>query len=380
MRRTRLLLVTDEMEVGGTQRQIVHLARGLDRDHFEPSVVYFRRSSFLVDELQSAGVPVLHVPKHRRIDPLFVYRLAAALRKGRFDLIHAFSFTGELWAAVARRLAGHTPLLSSVRNVYAWYSPTQWRVKRWVTSQSVRVVANSRAGATFAEARLGLRPETIRVVHNGTPLVGVSPPGEAKSLRAEWGLQPGGVVGLFLGRLVPLKNVASLLRAVAGLNGAADRLVLVIAGDGSERADLERLGRDLGLSRRVRFLGERQDAGRLISAADFLVQPSVQEGLSNTVLEAMAAGRPVIASAVGGNGELVTHGRTGLLYPSGDEAALVQCLRLMVDDPVSRAAFSRAARVRVEEAFAIPAMVKAMEKIYAEALAQVDLRSASTGG
>src|SRR5512140_263893 len=155
----RLLLLTDEMEVGGTQRQIVAIARGIDRALFAPTVAYFRNRSHLADELVEAGVPLVLIPKTRRVEPRFVRELVGYLRAGRFDVMHCFSFTAELWGAVAHACLPRSrrpALITSVRNKYDWYSRTQWMAKRWASRRSCRVIANSQAGGEFACERMGL--------------------------------------------------------------------------------------------------------------------------------------------------------------------------------------------------------------------------------
>lgn len=121
--KTRLLLLTDEMEVGGTQRQIVHIAAQLDRRLFEPTVLFFRNPSFFVDELKAAGVRVIQVPKQGRLDLRFVMRLKRELELGQFDVMHCFAFSGELWGAFARRMlprSAQPALISSVRGTYVF--------------------------------------------------------------------------------------------------------------------------------------------------------------------------------------------------------------------------------------------------------------------
>ncbi len=363
VRPIKVLLVTDEMEAGGTQRQISHLARGLDRSRFRAEVAYFRNRSFLVDELLQAGIPVVHVPKRARLDPLFLSRLRRLIHRGNYDVLHAFSFTGELWSAVAGLMGGGPSLVTSVRGRYEWYSPWQWRLKAWVARRSHCAVANSAAGAAYAALRMRLPAQQIRVVRNG---VEPAPGTGAAAVRTELGLKAETVAGLFLGRLVSIKNVESLLRATARLPNLRTPFALLIAGDGPLRGQLERLASDLGVGHRTRFLGERRDAGALLEASDFLVLPSIQEGLSNVLLEAMAMERAVVASDVPGNREVVTHGAQGLLYPSGDEEALARCLCTMIEDEPTRRRLGTAGGALARKEFSVTSMVRAMESIYTE--------------
>lgn len=366
--KTRLLLLTDEMEVGGTQRQIVHIAAQLDRSRFEPTVLFFRNPSFFVDELQQAGVHVIQVPKRGRLDPKFVWRLARELRRGRFDVMHCFAFSGELWGAIARALlprAVRPALISSVRGTYEWYSRWHWAVKRRVSAQSSRVVANSHMGARYACRQMGLSEQTISVVHNGVQL----PPARTQSgvaLRGDLGIPAGALLILFVGRLVDHKDLPTLLRAVARLRAAGCPAHAVVAGDGPLRAEVEARVDQLGLRDRVHLLGQRDDVPELIAAADAVVLPSVREGLSNVILEGMMGGKPVVASRAGGNVELVEHERSGLLFDVGDDAGLAQAFIRLANDAVLRQRLGEGARERALNHFSIPSMVKAYEKTYGD--------------
>ena len=368
--RTPILLVTDEMEVGGTQRQIVNLALGLDRRVFEVTVAYFRNPSILIDELRVAGIRVVEVAKRGRVDPFFVLQLAKLIREGRFAVVHAFAFSGELWAAAARCLIAPSrrpALITSVRGVYEWYRPWQWRVKRWVSRGSWRVVANSRAGAEYACRRLGLPHGAIDVIYNGVTLPAAQ---EAAAVRDETGCGAQSVMALFVGRLIDHKNLPVLLRAMALLRDELPPLKLAIAGDGPLRQDTERQIAQLQLSDSVRMLGERDDVPRLLAAADFLVLPSYREGLSNALLEAMHAGKPSVASAVGGNVELIEPGLTGLLFRSDDERDLAGAMRSLALDPGLRARIGAAAREAAQQRFSVAAMVREFELRYRQCVAE----------
>lgn len=369
-KKIRVLFITDEMEVGGTQRQIVHIARSLDKVLFEATVMYFCNRSFLVDELESAGIRVIEVAKRKRLDLRFLRALAASLKEGRFDVVHCFAFTGELWGAVARRFLPHASrpaLITSVRNKYDWYSSLQWRIKRWAALESSIVVANSAAGGEHARNKMRLAPGAVQVVYNGVAdvSIGVSTPA-ARDVDEHVNI-------LFVGRLVEQKNVPLLLRAVHLLlrkRGAdSTPLRLTLAGDGPLRAALEQQVVDLGIANSVEFLGERADTPALMQASDFVVSPSFREGLSNVILEAMMMGRPVIASAVGGSVELVEAGETGILFESDNENQLAAAMQTLADDRQLSEKLGATGRRRALERYTVQAMVSAMEKHYRESAA-----------
>jgi colanic acid/amylovoran biosynthesis glycosyltransferase len=366
-RPVRLLIVTDEMEVGGTQRQIVNIVTGLDRAKFDVTVLYFRNSSFLVDQLRDAGIKVLELGKRSRLDWRFIRRLREAIRQGDFDVMHCFSYSGEAWGALASRGLPRAPIMiTSVRGTYEWYTRLNWTVKRWVTRRSYRVVANSSAGATYAREHLGSGQLAIDVIPNGVESQAADA-ATARQLRAALDGPDASVLVLFVGRLIPDKDVATLIRAVKRLadDGVAVRLAVV--GDGPHRAELEQLIASNDLRGQVTLLGERTDSPELIAAADLVVLPSLREGLSNVILEAMMAGKPVIASRVGGNPELVMHERTGLLFKVGDDADLATALRRLAQDEGLRHQLGAAAQERAQRDFSMTALAGAYGRLYLQA-------------
>ncbi len=369
-RKIRVLLLTDEMEVGGTQRQMVAIAKHLDRHRFEPTVVFFRNPSFFVDELKQAGVNVIQIQKRGRLDFGFVWRLRQVLSQEKFDVIQCFAFSGELWGAVSRWLLprGQRPaLISSVRGVYVWYARWQWRLKTWVSGQSQRVIANSRMGAHYACQQMGLPESAIHITYNG---VHVAQPDTqaALALRAELNVPLGGVLVLFVGRLVEIKDVPTLLRAVAKLHHQWPTLRVALAGDGPMRAALTQQVAELALQSVVYFLGQRADIAELICAADIMVLPSQREGLSNVILEGMMGAKPVVASRAGGTVELIEHNRTGLLFDVGDHDGLALALAQLANDAPLRCELGQSALKYAQTQFGTQAMVHAYEKHYSQAL------------
>jgi glycosyltransferase involved in cell wall biosynthesis len=376
MRPRKLLVVSDEMEVGGSQRQITYLLGGLDRRQWQAELVFFRKESFLVRDLRAQGIVVHHVPKRGRLDLRFVLAYAALLRRERYDLVHAFSLTAELWTLVAGWLARHRPpLVASIRGLYLDESERFWRIKRFILSRSAAVIANARAGAVAAAKRAGVPVASIDVVPNGMVPPEPLPPGQRDILRQAIGAPPQRPFALFVGRLVKEKNLACLMRALARIP-ADQRPWVALAGNGPLRGDIDAMREAAGLDADVRFLGERKDTAALMQSADFLVLPSSYEGMSNVLMEAMAAGCPVIASEVGGNPELVEDGVTGLLFPSDDADALAQCLQTMGSDHALRQRLSQQAAQVARQRYSVEQLVRSTTRVYERCL---DARTAHAG-
>lgn len=360
----RLLIITDEMEVGGTQRQIVELARHIDRNAFEVSLAYFRSRSPYVDELEAAGVEVTCIPKRHRLDPMFFLRLCRFIREGEFDLIHGFSFAGEAWGWLANVIAGHARFIGSVRSVYEWYSPMQWAIKRWITLNSAALVANSQAGADHAARKMGIRRQMVSVVRNS---IGLPSLGDSYAPSAHG---PGGQVRriVFIGRLVDHKNVECLLRAFALVSGKSSDVELDLVGDGPRRSQLEALVNTAHAADRVIFHGEHADVGPFLERGDIYVLTSWREGLCNALMEAMSFGLPVIATNVGGNCELVTHGESGMLFPSDDHETLAAMILELLGDREKRARLGKNAREAMQRFHDPRKMTAEMERIYERCL------------
>lgn len=364
----RILLVIDEMEVGGSQRQIAHLLAGLDRSRWQPELAFFRSPSFLIDEIKASGIPVHHIAKRRRLDPRFFFGLIRLLRRRDYALVHAYSLTAELWCVLALRALRRRPaLVASVRGLYASESPMFWRLKKFVLRRSSAIISNSRAGVAIASARTGVPPQRFDVVGNGLPTPAALSPAQVAHLRGALTLPPARPVAIFVGRLVAVKNIPLLLAALARLP-AAQRPFTLLVGDGPERARLAQSIDALQLAADVRLLGQRSDATDLIQLADFLVLPSISEGLSNVILEAKFCARAVLASAVGGNVEAIADGIDGLLFTSDDCAALAERLHRLTSDDELRTRLGRSARLSVERAHSLATLADATARVYARCL------------
>jgi glycosyltransferase involved in cell wall biosynthesis len=372
----KLLVVTDEMEVGGSQRQIAYLLGELDHSRWKPELLFFRNESFLVGELRAQGITVHHLPKKGRFDLGFAWRYSALLRRQRYDLVHAFSLTAELWTLVASLLVRRPArLVSSVRGLYLAEPEWFWRIKRLIIRRSAAVIANARAGAVAAAGRGGVPVESFDVVPNGiVPLPGLMP-GEREALRNALGVPAGRTFGLFVGRLVKEKNVACLMRAMAALP-SVDRPWIALAGGGPLREEIESMREMSGLTADVRLIGERSDATNLMKAADFLVLPSAYEGMSNVLMEAMSAGCPVVASDVGGNPELVEDEVTGLLFPNDDDAALALRLERLSSDAGLRARLSLHAGQRARMRYSVAQLAASTMAVYDRCLSAPGSRHA----
>ncbi|MEO7157774.1 MAG: glycosyltransferase, partial [Vicinamibacterales bacterium] len=235
--------------------------------------------------------------------------------------------------------------------------------QRWMSRFAHSIFAVSEQLKGDLVRHVGISPSRIDVLHNGVDLTRFAASIPSAAARQELGIGTEAVVVGSVGRLVAVKNYELLLRAAAATRLPGLQVVLI--GDGPERAKLIALSEHLGIGRRVHFLGHREDVSRLLGTFDIFVLPSLSEGMSNTLLEAMAHGVAPLVSDVGGNTEIVRHGATGLVFESGNEAMLADQIRRLGADEAERRRLGRAALARVSESFALDGMIKRYEDLYA---------------
>jgi glycosyltransferase involved in cell wall biosynthesis len=321
----------------------------------------------MAGEFRSAGIPIHVMPKQATFDVRLIASLYRLFRRERVGVVHAFSATAEFFSGVAAKGAG-SRFVASIRNFNQPLPALPRAAKRLACRLADAVVANSEAGARSA-AESGIAPQArLHVVPNGLGANRVSRGEVRDSVRCRLGWTNEACVTLSVGRLVWEKGYDTLLDMAARLGADRPALRFFIAGDGPLRGHLERRISAEHLESRVTLLGERADIPELLAAADVYLNTSVSEGLSNAVMEAMAAGLPVVATAVGGTPELITDAETGLLFPARDVARGVDLLESLVASPVLRQELGTSARAVVLDRYEATVMVSRMERIYEEIL------------
>ncbi len=299
-------------------------------------------------------------------DPTVALRVASLASRRGARLVHATGIKGTLAARVAARMAGARVLL----HVHDLNDPGDAlsALQRMLSRPSDAGVCVSEAVRGLTLGRYHVPAGRIRIVPNGIPLEALSAAGtERAAVRRELSLGADQFVLAVIGRLHPVKGHRGLIAMLPRIVRDCPHAVLLVAGDGPERGACEALARELGVAARVRFLGPRRDIPRLLAGSDLVLMPSKSEGLGLAAIEALAAGRAVIAFAVGGLTEVVTDRVDGRLVPAGDAEAFVQAVLETASDPQRRASYGRAAAVNARR-FALEEHVRALLECYHLAL------------
>src|SRR6266566_1151759 len=357
----RIMFAINTLERGGAECQLVELATVLDRARFGPSVVCVVAGGPLADELAAAGVPV-SVFSARTLPGLVA--LTAHTRRLAPDIVHAFLFGSNVIATFAATIARVPTVITSRRSLSFFkdgrphYDLLQGIANRFTDV----VIANSEAVRADTIRRERLDPAKVRVIHNGVDLTRFGDAAAASAIRAELLSDGGGLLLVVVANLTPYKGLDYFVDAWREVLKQVPEARAVVVGEGPERKSLE--ARSVDISPSIRFIGRRDDVPAILAAADLVVQASLEEGFPNAVLEAMAAGRAVVATAVGGTEEIVQQERTGRLVPERDSRALAEAIVSLLRDPDSRHAFGHAGRQRIENSFSISPMVARYSTLY----------------
>jgi glycosyltransferase involved in cell wall biosynthesis len=369
----RVMYVVDHLQFGGVQTHLVQLLSRLDRRRFAPAVCALKAHGELRPAVEQMGVPVLDGGLGRSLmgpgGVRVVVRLARLFRAYHVDVAHAYLFHPNVLAPIAARLAGVRGTVVSKRSLDRYPSLLPRYAVKLGNALAARVMVNADAIGQFVAAEEGCPRGKMVLIPNGVREEALRPPGDRYAKRRELGLPPEAPVVGAVSRLAWKKGIRHLLEATPRILEAVPDARVVIAGDGPLRAELEAQAAALGVRDRVLFLGSRPDTIEVIAAFDVFVLPSVVEGMSNALLEAMAVGRPAIATDVGGNPEVVVDGETGLIVPASDPHQLAASIQKLLEAPEMAAEMGAAGRRRVIERYQIDAMTRRIEELYDSLLA-----------
>lgn len=363
---TKVLHLVWNLIRGGTEGQCARVALELARLGHHHRVMVFRREGYFLSRVEEVCGTVEEIGIHGMLRWGTVQstrHLARRLKEERFDLLHAWDADAAIFGQFAAAMAG-IPLMTSRRDLGEIYPPYKVRLMRRADRKAVRIVANAEA-IVDAFVRQGASRDKFRVIPNMLDAV------ESDQLAAipfSRGAElPEGDRVVLVARLDPEKDVSTFLRAAKIIGQRYPATGFVMAGDGVERGRLEVLAAELGLVDRTVFLGDTTEVPALLrSCAIGMLTPSRNEGLSNTILEYMAASLPVVATDCGGNRELVKEGEGGFIVPVGHPEKLASPVLNLLDDPSLRKKMGAFNRRRIEEDFRPEAVGAQFEALYAE--------------
>lgn len=375
----RVAYCLDSFAIGGTELNAVRTAEALDRDRFELCVLHLQAHGPLRSRYERLGVRMMHFPIPNLYSPRTVVqgvRLARLLRRLKVDIVHSHDIYTNIFVTPWARLLSGCSIIASRRWWYEAPRPELVMANRWSYLLAHRVLANSRGVAGLLAREERVPQEKIVEIPNflATKAFDIEDEAVRVAQRRAWGLPDGAFAIGIVARLSPVKNHVLLFRAMAQL---ASRFHLIVIGDGPSRAELEEHARQMRIESRVHFAGEVISPLNLHQFFDVSVLCSLSEGFPNSVIEAMAAAKPVVATPVGGVTDVVAHGVTGILVPFDDPTPLADALRTLEADASLRTRLGEAGREEVRMKFRQEVVIERLSALY-ELLAR--RRPAATSG
>ncbi len=394
--RPRILNLLTSFIYGGTERQATELLKRIDLDRFDVRLASLKNEGTLYAQIADRfpEAPVFRLTNFYNANACRQYlRLRDMLISERIDLVHAHDFYSGMLGVIAGRLAG-VPVLASQRHLRLSDRRIHEWGQRFINRAAHKVLVNSEAIREHILATSRVPAEKIVVVRNGLitseeEAAGCNLNGHRHSTAAECRGAPreeicqelglgsdAKLVGM-VGRMEPVKGHRYFVEAAAQVAREHPNAHFLLVGDGNLQAEIRQQAADLGIANRLHLLGYRKDAARIVTAFDLSVLASLHEGLPNTVLEAMAAGVPVVATAVGGTKELITEGETGYLAPAADADTLAHRISWALAHEEERTRIAASARASVRSNYGMSRMVSEVERLYDQLVVEKE-RSGAT--
>ena len=361
----RLLFIASTLTRCGAGNQLARVASGLSADQFDVHVAALRGGP-LADELRSSGIEVTELDWRWPFDPPAFARLVGLVRSLAPKLIHTWPNAAQTPGRLAARLGGVSCIVATERGVDLWKTAARRRTDRRLARRTRRMIATSDVVRDFYVS-LGIAAEKLVVIPDGIKL-GVAGQLTRSQLLDELGLDNEARLIATVGRLWSHRGIKDMIWSIDLLKTARDHVHLLVLGDGPYRGRAERYRTAVRVEERVHFLGHREDVHDVLPLVDLCWQAGRCEGAATALMEAMAAGRPVVASDIPAHRMLVRDNETGFLTGAGDRAAMASRAYRLLDDPALAERLGRSAQARVAEHFAAAVMIARHEALYRELL------------
>lgn len=373
---------------GGTEGQVHNLVKVLDHQRFSVQFACLKKYGIFLEDIQLMQIPVREFPIRSYFHPKTWWQLvkmAAFMRAQRTQVSHSYNFYSNVIAVPAARLAGVPVVLASIRDRGIYLTPMQKKVQKWVCNLADRVLVNAESIREWLIEQ-GVPENKIVLIRNGIELSLYGQTDSSADIREELGIPPAARLVIMLARLNPQKGIDEFLHAAAIVRKQHPDVHFLVVGDKLEFKDgavvsdidyhscLHRLTETLQIGHCTWYTGHRTDVPALLAQSCISVLPSHSEGLSNSLIESMAAGLPLVATDVGGNPELVKHDVNGFLVPVMDHESLASAISTILSDASLASRFGKASRRLCEEQFSMSSMADATQQIYLNELEKRDCR------
>ena len=368
MQQINVLHLIQGLEIGGLEIMVINFLERIDRSRYRPSICCYDSLGSLSQGLPERGIGVHLLRRRPGIDYFYPFKLAKYLRKSKSKILHLHNPTALFYGTLAGKIAG-TPCIIYTEHGRDFSSSFKVRIANRILCRMVdKIVVVAECGKRYLVEHEGVNEKKIVKIYNGIDSKKFGIRQEVTLIRRELGITDDQSVIGIVARLDPIKNHACLIKAMKTVAARLPRTVLLIIGDGSLRSELEGLTVNLGLQDHIKFLGARSDIPELLSMLDVFVLSSFSEGLSLTLIEACAAAKPIVATDVGGNAEIIKHQSNGLLVPSDQPGVMARAILEILNDKEKARLMGEVGKKKFEEEFTLDVMVKKYEELYESCL------------
>jgi glycosyltransferase involved in cell wall biosynthesis len=366
-RNIKVLHLITSLEVGGAQHGLLLGLPRFNTDRYEHIICSLMNRIPMADQFRESGIEVHSLGLNRRTDLSVLVRLRKLMKKVRPDVLHTYLLHANVLGRIVGRLVGIPVIIGSERTI-GQVGPCGRLATKLSNPLTNAVEVNSELGARSIAIDLGVPPNKIEVVRSGVDLKKFGHSTNRAAIRSQIGLKKDQHLVLYIGRLRAVKGIEYGLRAFAAAQSQLSSMHMALAGEGELLGHLKNIVRELNVSDHVTFLGVRNDLPDLLSAADSVLMPSLNEGFPRTAIEAMAAGKPIIATNVGGTSEAIIDGETGILIPAKDIEVMTSTLLRLVNDKDLQLKLGEAGRQRSRNNYSVNNYVTRLDELYRKLL------------
>ncbi|MDE2028380.1 MAG: glycosyltransferase [Candidatus Omnitrophica bacterium] len=357
----KILHIVNSLECGGLEKMVIHLASACAERGVKSDILCLKTEGALALEARQKNINVKALNKSEKFSWRLILTMSQMIRAGGYDVVHTHNFSPLIYGSMAARLVGVKCL-----NTRHGSEPTGTYKFIWDLNSRVIAVSEYTKGELLRNNTIS--EDKVSVIYNAIPEAEFNSGLDGQlvnPLKKELGLDKARIVGI-VGRLSPEKDHMTLLKAMKIIVADYKNVCLLVVGDGDQRSCLEQYCIQNRLSDKVRFLGFRKDIPIILRSLDIFALSSLTEGVPLTILEAMASGVPVVATNVGGNGEIIENNVTGLLVPAGDAGAFEKALRRLLEDRDLAGRLAKSAHERVSERYSLNTMIEKYMEVYGQ--------------
>ncbi|MBU1727515.1 MAG: glycosyltransferase [Candidatus Omnitrophica bacterium] len=373
-RKLRILFAIPRLANAGTEKHLLNLAKGLAGNGFEVTICCLFNLGMSLDCLGYDNIELVSLNRRSVYDPRIIFDLLRICKKGKFDVLHSYLFAFHYLAVIPAKICGAPIIITTRRELARWKKWHHNFFENLANLFTDKVIACSVAARDFALDTESLTVNKVNVIYNGVDLDVFKPKDKNNIILDEFGLSDKDVVVGMVANFSDIKNHIYFLEGLVEVKKNTPGIKCLLVGDGALRVNIEEAIERLGLVGNVRLAGQRDDVADILSVIDIFVLNSLEEGLPNSILEAMACGLPVVATKVGGVSESVAHGESGLLVSPGALTDLAKAITALAQDKNLRKKMGCRSRAIIESKFSFQRMLEDYIDFYKQGLVCKDKR------